>query len=233
MADWNELFLQKRFCGDYPTIEVTSFIKMLNFTRFDNKNILDLGCGAGRHCRYFASLGFNVYGCDISEIGLRFTIERLSKDNLKAQLVRSDMSAIPWKDNFFHVIVSYNVIHHNTINSIKKCISEIHRTLKKGGHFFLKVKSTIDTTYEQGKQIEDNTFVPTFGPEEGIPHHFFTQKEIMDLLKDFNIIQLIQLSVHTLVHNKEKVNGINGHWCVVGEKPDTKHYAFQSVSCLG
>lgn len=225
MADWNELFKQKKFRRDYPAIEVISFIEMLNFTQFDDKNILDLGCGAGRHCHYLASLGFNVYGCDISETGIRYTLERLSKDNLQAHLIKSDMTAIPFKNDFFDAIVSYSVIHHNTIDSIKECVSEIYRTLKPSGRLFLKVKSTVDSNFRKGKQLETNTFLFPSGPEEGIPHHYSDKEELMNLLKNFNIIQLIQLSVHTVIHKEGKVDAILGHWCVVGEKLKVPHYS--------
>lgn len=218
MANWNELLKEKRFCREYPAIEVINFIEMLNFSQYATKNILDLGCGTGRHCHYFASLGFNVWGCDISEIGIRYTVERLCKDNLQARLVKSDMAAIPFKNDFFDAIVSYSVIHHNVIDPIKKCVSEVYRTLKPGGHFFMKVKSTVDSNFSKGKQLETNTYLFPCGPEKGIPHHYFDEEELRHLLRDFRIIQLIELSVRTLVHKEEKVDGVLGHWCVVGEK---------------
>ena len=37
-------------------------------------NVLDLGCGTGRHVVYLAKSGFSVFGLDHSPEGIRFTV---------------------------------------------------------------------------------------------------------------------------------------------------------------
>ncbi|MDH5460280.1 MAG: methyltransferase domain-containing protein, partial [Candidatus Bathyarchaeota archaeon] len=41
------------------------------FKRCNVKSVLDLGCGAGRHCVYLAKNGFDAIGVEISESALR------------------------------------------------------------------------------------------------------------------------------------------------------------------
>ena len=95
-----------------------------------NQKILDLGCGNGSLAHALLQRGFNVYGTDASEKGIRiaeelnpgrFAIQDLSSDELPPAL-----SGIP-----FDTIISTEVIEH--LYDPRKFIDFAKRTLLKNG----------------------------------------------------------------------------------------------------
>jgi len=53
--------------------------------------LLDLGCGTGRHLEHFARLGWRVTGVDLSEPMLREAASKLAAAGLSARLFRADI----------------------------------------------------------------------------------------------------------------------------------------------
>ena len=67
---WNDLYSKQNYFGIGPTIlalEAQELIKNNSIS-----NILELGCGQGRDSLFFANLGYNVVGTDISENAINF-----------------------------------------------------------------------------------------------------------------------------------------------------------------
>ena len=106
---------------------------MGDFKQQNTKRVLDLGCGAGRHTVALANAGLQVTSLDVSETALRELRDRLDKSALtNVTLVKHDMVELPFLDDYFDALVCTNVLHHGTINVIRKTIAEIHRILKSG-----------------------------------------------------------------------------------------------------
>jgi SAM-dependent methyltransferase len=95
--------------------------------------ILDLGCGDGRHLHYFSNLGYEMFGLDYAPSALYLAGLWLTSDDLSAELVCADMTAIPWRDEQFDAVISFLVINHNPVKRIRQTIADIHRVLKPGG----------------------------------------------------------------------------------------------------
>ncbi len=173
--------------------------------RAGSHDVLDLGCGAGRHSVYLASQGFNVIGCDISTTALRKLASR-SRDTSLQNLfsVNADMASLPFKDDTFDAIVSTNVLHHSTVMGIRKTIAEVFRVVKRGAVGFLMTLSQRDYKNGRGKKLEDDTYVMTEGDEEGIIHHFFSKNELVASFGMFEILsvseELIPLENRTRGH---------------------------------
>lgn len=203
MADWNTIYKEqgKFFTGTQEDIK--DLIKLMK--RKGVKKILDLGCGTGRHVIEFAKEGFEVYGMDISEEGLKITKKELDKNKLNANLIKASCyDKFEFPDKFFDAIVSVQVIFHNYHEKVKYCISEIYRVLKPGGIAFITVTLGKGKHFEKRKIIDTNTFIPLSGLEEGVVHFVYT-KEILE--EDFNRFKI--LNIH--IDNKE-------HYCILLEK---------------
>lgn len=185
---WEKIFQERGKIFLKPHEDMGKLIK--TFRAHGVKKILDLGSGSGRHVIYFAKNGFLVYGLDNSSSGLAITRKWLSEECLEAKLLEQEMTTtFPFEDNFFDAIISIQVIHHANISDIKKIISEMKRVLKENGFIFI----TVPIFKNQGtnfKQIELNTYIPIDGHEKGLPHHYFTKKELKDFFFNFNIVDL-------------------------------------------
>jgi 2-polyprenyl-3-methyl-5-hydroxy-6-metoxy-1,4-benzoquinol methylase len=153
--------------------------------------ILDLGCGTGRHLLFFASQGFEVYGLDAATKGVEIARKWLTENNLNCNLTVQRMEEIfPYEDSFFDAVISIQAMHHNKVKEIKFTIREIKRVLKPGGLIFITVpisKLTYKNNHPNLEKIEKGTYLPLSGPEKGLLHHFFTEREISKFFKGFEI----------------------------------------------
>ena len=159
------------------------------FQQVNVTRILDLGCGDGRQLVYFARRGYEMCGLDVSPTGIELAEKWLADEGFAAELVASDMTKIPWPDEFFDAIVCVQVINHHRIREIRQTISEIHRVLRPGGYLFLTVQTSLPIpgvratcSSKRVIEIEPKTFVPVEGHEKGVPHHDF---DLDELLREF------------------------------------------------
>jgi SAM-dependent methyltransferase len=162
----------------------------LKFSENQTRNILDLGCGNGRHVIAFQQLGYDVVGFDRSPIGLRITQEWLDEEGQTASLVEGDgRYALPFQTAVFDGLISTQVIHHALLSEIRQTISEIWRVMATGGLAVISVagRTHQDTAYEE---IEPGTFVPLDGSEAGLPHHIFTEDELRQEFSTFKIQEI-------------------------------------------
>ncbi len=95
-----------------------------------SKNILDMGCGDGTRLASLETQGERV-GVDISD----FAINKGRKKFKNINLVKGDISNLPFDKESFDFIYSMFVIEH--IDNPERVIKEAFRLLKKGGVFVL------------------------------------------------------------------------------------------------
>jgi SAM-dependent methyltransferase len=100
-----------------------------------NKNLLDLACGNGRHALNLASRGFNVTGVDLSE---EFIAEAQSRAPENARFVRLDMLDLPDiapAGGFDGAYCFGNVIGHFDRCDLQTFLAGVSRLLKPGAAF--------------------------------------------------------------------------------------------------
>jgi len=153
------------------------------------KRVLDLGCGAGRHCILFANSGFDVIGIDASKNALRMAKEWVQKENLEnVSFVLATMTNLPLCDCCLDAVITVSVIHHALKEDIVASVNEIYRILGKNGLFLANLASIKDPRYGTGQKVEDNTFLILEAFEEKRfeeLHHFFVRREVFGLLGRF------------------------------------------------
>jgi ubiquinone/menaquinone biosynthesis C-methylase UbiE len=198
MKQWNTMFKKYGKIFKQPQEDVLEISNL--FKKRHVRKILDLGCGTGRHTVYLAKKGFDAYGIDIAEEGIKILKQWLKKEKLQANLkIGSIYKKLPYPDNFFDAVISTNTIHHERIQNIRKAIKEIERILKPSGIIFLTVrrrkfiknwqKNKIIEKY--GKQanrykvIGPRTYMPIEGGEKGLPHYLFNEKLLRKEFKNF------------------------------------------------
>jgi len=185
--------------------------------------ILDLGCGIGRHIVYFSSLGYQVTGMDISEEAVTKTKEWLKKEGFTADVKEGKMTKIEEIDDYFTLVIAYNVIYHAYKKDIIKTISEIYRVLKPGGFFFgtILTKDPNQPFYGSEGIIDDQTLIKQEEPEKGIPHFFSYIEDILKFFKSFEIIDLFYNECYSKPFTLERINNKkgNGHYIIFTQKP--------------
>ena len=78
---------------------------------FNEKNVLDIGCGFGWHCRYESSEGAkSVLGIDISSEMLKVAKEKTNDDKIKYKCIA--MEDIDFSKGEFDVVISSLAFHY-------------------------------------------------------------------------------------------------------------------------
>lgn len=111
---------------------------------FQNKKVLDLGCGYGWHCKYAADNGANyVLGTDISQKMLMAAKEKNSADNIVYQ--RSAMEDLSFPDKTFDIVLSSLAFHY--VKDFKQLVHNISKWIKQDGEFIFSAEHPVFTSY--------------------------------------------------------------------------------------
>jgi len=173
------------------------------------REVLDLGCGTGRHLVWLARQGFSVRGTDIAPHGLRHSHAWLEREGLPSHLALADMRGVPFADATFDAVLSIHVLYHATRAGLEQALAEVRRVLRPHGLFIGTFLSTRTWKHGEGEQLEPATFVQPRGPEAGVPHHYSDEAEVRALLAAFSISDL-HLDEFT-----DEAGDLHSHWEVV------------------
>lgn len=178
--DWNEIYKKHGILQKNILPCVTVAASKLEDLKLSEPQVLDAGCGTGRHVRFIRiRLPDAKVSCfDISPEGLAY-IE--NDERIDKRVLDMNSGVLPYQNNSFDLAISTLVIEHGVMKQIKRNVEELKRVVKNNGLIAFAVPSTQDFRYGQGKKLEEGTYV--YGPQlDGtIPHHFFTDNEIKEL----------------------------------------------------
>jgi len=209
MKDWDSLYQGRGIVQQEPSPRVLEAIAFFRSERAIR--VLDLGCGTGRHTTYLARQGFEVYGCDSSAYGLRFV--RAAEPQV--QLCRCDMGALPYRDEVFDGVLSHAVVQHGIVATVRRAIAEIRRVLRRGGVVFFTVPSTEHPEYLTGEEIEPNTKMNISAIDGDMPHHYFTEAEMMSFFEEYTILGL----EHHRAPSEKTPSIIAATWALYAKRP--------------
>lgn len=113
--------------------------------------ILDIGCGDGVLLSRI-KIG-KLYGVDLDQSSLNYAARMV-----KAKLVRGSAESLPFRPNYFDVVVATEIIEH--LLHPTKLLAEARRVLKPAGRFIL----TTPVKNESG--LTDSLHVREFSPTE-------------------------------------------------------------------
>lgn len=106
------------------------------FTR--KRLVLDVGCGGGKNLQRILnhSKSINAIGIDISPASVKMSTRknRRAVKSGRLQVVQGSVEALPFASNLFDLVTAVESVHYW---NIEKGLSEVYRTLKKGGQFLI------------------------------------------------------------------------------------------------
>lgn len=92
---------------------------------------LDAGCGTGVYSIELSKKGAVTTGTDISENMLGLARAKARKDGLKIDFVAADALALPFRDDYFDLVLSVGMLCF--VKEREKALLEMRRVLKPGG----------------------------------------------------------------------------------------------------
>ncbi|MFW9873401.1 MAG: class I SAM-dependent methyltransferase [Candidatus Thorarchaeota archaeon] len=179
-AYWNTRFLKEgKIWGEFPSKSALCALEL--FKKYKIQKILIPGSGYGRHTKFFSKNNYKVIGIEISDIA----IEMAKKFDSRTEFFNCSVLDMEFIDEYFDAIYCFNTLHlflrDERLLFLRKCFDQ----LIKNGLNFLTVFSERESSFGQGKELEMNTFESN----PGGPTHYFTEKDLIEQFKNYNILE--------------------------------------------
>jgi ubiquinone/menaquinone biosynthesis C-methylase UbiE len=142
--------------------------------------VLDVGCG---NCRQlFPFRQKELFGVDFSEPLLRKGRIYSDKYDLKVELIQSDASGLPFRENSFDVVICIATLHCLEEEKRLMCLKEIKRVLRPSSLAFLSVWNKRQPRFFFSKK---DVCIPwcTKGETHLRYYHLFTKGELEKLIR--------------------------------------------------
>lgn len=162
---WNKRYDTKEYIYGKEPIR---FLKE-NINILTRGKVLVLAMGEGRNAIFLAENGFDVDGCDISEVAVEKSKLLAARNNVQLNAFVADLEKYKIPTNKYDLITCIYYTQRNLIPQIKN-------GLKKGGMVLFETY-TID-------QLKYGTDAP--GPKN--PAYLLKHNELLDLFRDFHIL---------------------------------------------
>ena len=120
------------------------FLRQCNASRL-SKTILDCGAGGSQPpLSLFYQYGYQTFGLEIAAQPLEEAQRFCEDNNTPLGIIRGDMRCIPFSDNEFSFVYSFNAIDFMTKTDIALSMMEITRVLKGDGLCYVNFLSVDD-----------------------------------------------------------------------------------------
>ncbi len=117
---------------DYRFDKLHYLPRLVDFSAFRDRRLLEVGCGIGTDLARFARGGAKVTGIDLSQTAIDLARKNFALNNLSAEELRvGNGEALPYPNEVFDVVYGHGVIQYTADPA--QLIRECHRVLKPGG----------------------------------------------------------------------------------------------------
>jgi len=199
-----------------PQADVTRFVKFLKKVGrvrlsqlsplLQESIVLDLGSGMGRNSFYFAEMGANVVGLEISQTAINIAKQNMSKSLFDIKYIKQSIGEVfPVEDKSIDIVL--DVTSSNSLNEKERevYLSETHRVLTKDGYFFVKalcLEGDENAKYllKNNKGLEKDTYIM---PDLGVTERVWTKENFIDTYeKYFRILNIEKKTSYSRMNNR-------------------------------
>ncbi|AOP34478.1 SAM-dependent methyltransferase [Leptospira tipperaryensis] len=179
---WNTHYTRNKSRLGYPDENLVRMLSKIKTNTEESsvpKRALDFGAGSGRHCILLNEFAYQVYATDYTENA----VQTISKEYPFVKAIISDRPPFPFENGFFDLIVSWGVLHYNSVELAKQILDEKKRILKPGGFLAGSVRAVGDTHLQaQGTTIQTPDL-------KGAYSRFYTLEELKQDLNGFSQVE--------------------------------------------
>ena len=153
---WHKHQLEKE---DILRTKIMNLLLFRHAGKLENKIVLEAGCGNGFFLKYLLKLNpKQLFAFDISPHFIDICRKQFPLVDYKTADI---MSKIPYKDEFFDVVFSYNVL--SELPEINTAVMEMQRVTKKQGILHVIIVHPLYNLFVNGKQVEKETVFKKLG----------------------------------------------------------------------
>jgi len=177
---------------------------LVDFSSYEGKNLLEIGCGAGIDLVRFARGGATVTGIDLSKTAIDLACKNFEQNEQNADLRVMNGERMQFADNTFDVVYAHGVLQYTA--DTEKMIAEAHRVLKPGGEAIMMVYNK----YSWLNLMRNVTKVP-LEHEDAPVLKKFSASELKQMLRPFQDYRIIpeRFPVKTRLHSGWKARLFN------------------------
>ena len=126
---YDALYLDKNYHAEVDYIQ-----SLIQKNSVNAKNILDLGCGTGKHAALLSKKGYGIQGIDLSEEMIELAKKNFVSEKLSFSC--SDMRDFKIDKSFDVILSLFHVMSYlTTDDDLTKVFSNVNKHLNKGGIF--------------------------------------------------------------------------------------------------
>jgi tellurite methyltransferase len=182
----------------------------------EKPQVLDLGCGLGRHAIAFARAGFSVTAIDGSEAAIQHLQEWANQLGLAIKSLQGDVLDPRLTHDPFDLVLSYNVIYHGYRSQFEAAIQYVYKLLKPGGLFFFTCPSREDGKYGYGEEVAPHTYLSSKSITPGDMHYFTDEADLDALLAGFRLLSRVKDEGYFENQGQQQYYS---NWQVLAQKP--------------
>ena len=140
---WNDEYKKPKLLSvknspQRDVVRFTRWVRKRGF-KFKDSKLVDLGSGNGKNSFYFAGLGADVVGVEISDHSICIAENNSKESGLDLNYIKSSIGEVlPFSENSFDLAL--DIVSSNSLTEKERDIfvSEVSRILKGGGYFLTK-----------------------------------------------------------------------------------------------
>ena len=160
-------------------------LRLVNFSGYAGRKVLEVGCGAGTDLARFAKGGALVSGVDLSSSAIALARQNFEQQGLPGDLREADGEHLPFPDDTFDLVYAHGVVQYTT--NPQQLVGECRRVLKPGGEAVFQVYNRISWLNALSKLMK----VPL--EHEDAPVLLkYSAGEFRALLKGFRDVRLVE-----------------------------------------
>jgi ubiquinone/menaquinone biosynthesis C-methylase UbiE len=179
--------------------------QIVDFSAYQGKQLLEIGCGVGIDLVRFARSGANVTGVDLAEVSIDLARKNFAQNDLIANLYVMNGEELEFEDSSFDLVYAHGVLQY-TANA-QQMITEIQRVLRPGGEAILMVYNKyswlnlLSKLMKVGLEHEDAPMLKKY-----------SILEFKRLLRPFKNVRIVpeRFPVRTRLHHGLKATLYNG-----------------------
>jgi SAM-dependent methyltransferase len=186
--------------------------KLVDFSRYRGRRVLEVGCGLGIDLVRFARGGAIVTGVDLATTAIDLARANFEQNGLAADLRVMDGEKLSFADDSFDVVYAHGVLPYAADPA--QVVSELHRVLRPGGEGVFMVYNRVSWLNLMSKVTRVE-----LEHEDAPVLRKFSAREFRRLLSQFESIRMVaeRFPVETRLHggakaalyNKVFVRGFN------------------------
>jgi ubiquinone/menaquinone biosynthesis C-methylase UbiE len=187
---------------------------LYKFLRYCNSSPLEkvvLDCGAGGNdppLQIFSEYGYETCGIEISGEALKQAQSLCKEKNMELNLLKGDMRRIPFKDETFSFVYTYNAIHMMPKGDVALAMNEIQRVMKAKGLCFINFVSADEPPPTDAMETRKGEFLKKT-PWRGVKcpniDSYFEDKEADVLFSNFEIIHKEKRIIERITEGRKEL----------------------------